>query len=64
MKTEQVHVRRAAHDTGDGWYLHEIDQDGNVIDENGLPWPEDWPNEVSAVFLREKGFVIVPQDFL
>lgn len=49
----------SAHHTGDSWYLHELDAENNVIDEEGLPWPKDWPESVSTTFLRENGFEIV-----
>lgn len=49
----------AAHNTGDGWYLHELDEEENVIDENGLEWPHDWPLAVNAEFLKSRGYEIV-----
>ena len=52
-------VKRVAHDTGDGWWIGEENAEGDVINEEGIEWPADWPEEVSTSFLREKGYEIV-----
>lgn len=50
-----------AHHTGDGWLLQQLDTTtGQVTPEDGMPWPEDWPAEVTASWLRERGIEVVP----
>lgn len=52
-------AKKVAHDTGDGWWIGEENLDGDVIKEEGIDWPKDWPDAVSAEFLENKGYEIV-----
>lgn len=39
-------------------YLYWRDGDGEGKRIGEIPWPDDWPEEVSGAFLRSRGFKV------
>jgi len=56
MSNTKNKLKKVAVADADGWYLWLADADGEMVEE--LPWGEDWPESVSAQFLREQGFTV------
>lgn len=48
-------VRKVAFFDNGECFLSEEDENGTPI---GLPWPENWPAEVTPDFVREHGFEV------
>ena len=46
----------AAHDTGEGWYLHWTDEDGNELGEIAWPFGEQ---EIDGDVMEDLGFEVV-----
>lgn len=55
-KNAKDKLKKLAVADADGWYLWLADEDGEMVEE--LPWGENWPDSVSAQFLREQGFTV------